>query len=936
MRLVFLVLLLTLFASQGVFSQSGTVEGVLIDDETKETVIGAYVTIDGTNEGTTTDFDGFYVLRLDPGTYDLVISSIGYESVKVEKVVVEANKKVVVNASMKTGSLLLAEVMITDVKRTNTDVAVVLELKQAKQVVSAISSQQIQKSQDNNAAQVMQRIPGVTIVENRFVMVRGLAERYNNVMINNVVAPSTEVDKRTFSFDLISSNALDRMLIFKSGSAELPSDFSGAVIKVFTVEDVDQNYLKVNLGFGYRQNTTFSDFFQSKGSSTDFLGYDNGFRKLPSTFPSTGALQNSNRNAQLRRDAAVSLPNNFVRLESMASPDYSVGLSFGKNFNFGKGRRLTTINNLNYSTSFSYFNRDFYRYLEWEDRSQPVLRRFEYLDDSYERENKVSLLSNWIFQINSKNKIKFKNLFNQIGENETIIRRGTDYIQRVGEELQNYLLGYRSRTIYTGQLEGDHGLNENLHLNWVVGGSFLNEDEPDLRRFRTFRRTDAGDIPYTIQLPPSSNLFETGRYYGNLFEYGFNNGVNLTYKTKGNDKSGPTFKGGYYADYRQRDFSSRYISYLYPGFFNGQIGQELVNLPLDRVFAPENIKTVDGFVIEEGTRPIDSYDASNLLLSGYAQAEIPFGEFNATGGLRIEHNTQVLNSRNDFEVITVDKPILSILPFINVGYNLTEKSQLRFGYGRTINRPEFRELAPFLFYDYNLEAGRVGNPNLKNALIDNLDLRYEYYPRNGEVISIAAFYKYFNDPIENKTIITTEQPQFTFINANFARNFGTELEFRKSLKGVTSSKIIDDFSFNINASLIFSEVDLGDIPLAQARTRALQGQSPYILNAAIYYATANKTNINVIYNVFGSRIFSVGDVLFPTIYERPRNSLDLNFSKTFGDKITYKLGVTDLLNARYRFYQDSDRNEKIDSNDDVIFSFRRGTLFTFNISYKLI
>lgn len=933
MRLVFLTLLL--FGLQSLFAQNGTIEGVIIDAESKETIIGAYVTVDGQSESTSTDIDGLFLLRLAPGNYNINIVSLGYENVIVEDVEVVSGKKTTLNLALKTASILLQEVMITTAKRTNTDAAVVLELKQAKQVVSAISSQQIQKSQDNNAAQVMQRIPGVTIVENRFVMVRGLAERYNNVMINNVVAPSTEVDKRTFSFDLISSNALDRMLIYKSGSAELPSDFSGAVIKVFTVEDVEKNFLKLNLGLGYRQNTTFANFYQSQGSSTDFLGFDNGFRKLPSTFPSSSALQNSTRNAQLRRDAAVSLPNNFLPTQSMASPDFSLGLSFGRKIDLGKGMKLTTINNINYSTSYSYFNRDFYRYLEWEDRSQPVLKRFEYLDDNYEKENKVSLLSNWIFQINSKHKIKFKNLFNQIGENETIIRRGTDYIQRVGEELQNYLLGYRSRTIYTGQLEGDHVLNPRLNLNWVAGGSFLNENEPDLRRFRTFRRTDIADAGYTMQLPPSSNLFETGRYYGKLFEYGGNQGINLTYKLKEVNNKTTLLKGGYYVDYRNRDFNSRYMSYLYPGFFNGQIGQDLITLPLDKIFAPENIKTLDGFVIEEGTRPIDSYSASNMLFSGYTQLELPFGRFNTTAGVRVEHNTQVLNSRNDFGKISVNKPILSVLPFVNVGYNITDKSQLRFGYGRTINRPEFRELAPFLFYDYNLEAGRVGNPDLKNASIDNLDLRYEFYPRNGEIISIAAFYKHFNDPIENKTIITTEQPQFTFINANFARNFGTEVEFRKSLKGVTNSAFIDNFSLNLNASLIFSEVDLGDIPLAQARTRPLQGQSPYIVNAAIYYSTENNLNFNVIYNIFGSRIFSVGDVLFPTIYERPRNSLDLNISKTFGDKITYKIGVSDLFNATYRFYQDTDRNEKIDDNDDVIFSYKRGTLFNFNISYNL-
>lgn len=935
MRFNKLLNLIFVMASLSLTAQTGTIEGLILDKETKETIIGAYVLVDGTQEGTTTDIDGIYVLRLAPGKYNLTIQNIGYANIQIRDVVVEAGKKTEVNATMETESVKLSEVVITDVRKTNTDVAVLLEVKKAKQVVSAISNQQIAKSQDNNAAQVMQRIPGVTIVENRFVMVRGLAERYNNVLINNVVAPSTEVDKRTFSFDLISSGALDRMLIYKSGSADLPGDFSGAVIKIFTIEDVQENFFKINLGLGYRQNTSLGDFYQSKGSSTDFLGFDNGYRGLPSSFPDISDLQKSNRNAQLRKDAATSLPNNFVALKSMATPDYSVGISFGRNFNFNNGNKLTNVTNIGLSTSFQHYDRDFNRYFEWEDRNKTILKRFEYLDQTYEKENKVSVLSNWSLQLGTKSRLKFKNLFNQIGENETVIRMGTDYIQRVGEELRNYLLGYRSRTIYTGQLEGDHSLSPKASINWVTGGSYLNENEPDLRRFRTFRKVSAGDVNYTIQLPPSSNLFETGRYYGKLFEYSLNNGLNFTYKPKGEDKSGAVLKTGYYADYRSRDFNSRYVSYLYPGFFDPSVGQQLISLPLDKVFSNENIKTKDGFVIEEGTRPIDSYDASNLLMAGYVNGEIPVGNFTLNAGLRAEHNTQKLNSSNDFEKISVNQPVLSLLPFANAGYNLTDKSILRIGYGRTVNRPEFRELAPFLFYDYNLEAARVGNPDLKIATIDNIDLRYEYYPRNGELFSVAAFYKHFSNPIENKTIITTEQPQFTYINASFARNYGTEVEFRKSLRGVTNSTFIDNISVNLNGSLIFSNVDLGDIALAQQRTRALQGQSPYIVNAALYYGGPKRTNVNIIYNVFGSRIFSVGDVLFPTIYERPRNSLDINFSKTIKDKITYKLGITDLLNARYRFYQDSDRNEKIDSNDDVIFSFKRGTLFTFNLSYSL-
>lgn len=918
------------------FSQPGVIEGIILDGDTKETLIGAYVLVDGTSEGTTTDIDGMFVLRLAPGTYTITISSLGYETLRIENVVVEAGKKFSLNAVLKTESLVLAEVMITDVKKTNTDAAVLLEVKQAKQVVSAISSQQILKSQDSNAAQVMQRIPGVTIVDNRFVMIRGLSERYNNVMINNVVAPSTEVDKRTFSFDLISSSSLDRMLIYKSGSADLPGDFAGGVIKLFTVDNVDDNFTKLSLGVGFRQGTTFNDYFQSKGSSTDFLGFDNGFRTLPSSFPSTRTLQNSARNAEIRQTAAHSLQNNFQPIQGMATPDYSLGFSMGRNIDFGGGKKLSVINSISYSNSYQYFQRDFYRYFEWVDQTQPILQRFRYLDDTYQRDNRISILSNWNLKINKNNRIKFKNLFNQIGENETILRNGEDFIQRPNDNLKNYLLGYRSRSIYTGQLEGEHTLSPLYSVRWVFGGSYLNESEPDLRRFRTFRPKNAPEgSNFIMQLPPSSNLFETGRYWGNLKEFSTNHGADFTYRLTEDEKKSPVLKTGYYVDYRDRDFTSRYVSYLYPGFFNPTIGEELSRQPLDKIFSNDNIRTSNGFVIEEGTRPIDSYTASNLLLAGYLSGEIPFGNFNFIGGVRVENNTQQMNSRNDFEPIKVNNPVTSFMPFGNLAYNVNSNTIIRAAYSRTVNRPEFRELAPFLFYDYKLEAGRVGNPRLVTATIDNADLRFELYPRNGEIFSIGAFYKYFTNPIENRTIITTEQPTFTYINADFAKAYGLEVEFRKSFKGVTNSAFIDNFSVNMNASLIFSEVDLGSSAVAQERERALQGQSPYIVNAALYYADQSNLNISLIYNIFGERIFSVGDDLFPTIYELPRNSVDITISKQVGNRVTYKFGIQDLLNARFRFHEDSDRNATINERDNVIFSFRRGTLFSLSATYNL-
>ncbi|MCW5922406.1 MAG: outer membrane beta-barrel protein [Saprospiraceae bacterium] len=936
-RLIFALVLSFLTSVSFIQAQNGTLSGVIIDGETKETLIGATIRLQGAELlGAISDFDGFYSVRnVPPGTYNVSISYTGYDEKTITGVEIKPDEKQTLDVVLSTAAFVFNEVTIVEYRKTNTVAAVLLEVKQAKQVVSGVSSQQIAKSQDNNAAQVLQRVPGITIVDNRFVMIRGLSERYNNVMINNVTAPSTEVDKRTFSFDLISSSVLDRMLIYKSGSADLPGDFAGGVIKLFTIDEVEKNFTKINVGLGYRQGTTGKPYFQSEGSPTDFLGFDSGFRQLPNNFPDTRTLQSSARNAQIRQDAAHTLPNNFNPTERTASPDYSVGLSLGRNMTLGT-KRLTTLTTVNYSTSFQYYLRDFYRYFEWEDRTNPIDVRFQFDDQVYEKQNRISVLSNWKLRLNERNSISFKNLFNQIGENETILRRGFDFIQRPGDNLSNYLLGYRSRSIYTGQFEGTHELTPNRNLHWVAGGSFLRELEPDLRRFRTYQPGGQAERPFIMQLPPSSNLFETGRYYGKMFEVSANHGLDYTWSFAGVGGKKSNLKGGYYVDYRYRDFESRYLSYLYPGFFDPTIGQQLSELPLDRIFSKENIRTQDGFVIEEGTRPIDSYDANSLTTAGYVGTDLPLGRFDVSLGVRGEYNVQRVNSNNDFEEIKVKNEVLSPLPFINTGFNINENSVLRLAYSRTVNRPEFRELAPFLFYDYKLEAGRVGNPNLTPATIDNLDLRFEIYPRVGETFSIGAFYKYFNDPIENRTIITTEQPNFTYINADYARNYGVEIELRKSLRGVTNSPFLDNFAINANASIIRSEVDLGASATAQQRVRPLQGQSPYIVNFALYYDQQNiGLSGSLVYNIFGDRIFSVGDVLFPTIYELSRNSLDLTITKRIGTRTSYKLGIQNLLDAPFRFFQDSDRNEKITDVDHAIFTFRRGQLINLSFSYDL-
>lgn len=937
MRLHFLSLLF-LFASIGAATaQLSTIKGKVTDELSSEGVIGASVLIEGTTHGISTDIEGNFELKsVLPGSYTLVISSVGYQSQKIQGVKVASEETVALEVKLRETAEMMEAVVVRAARTTGTQSAVISEIRNAAQVVSGVSQQQIRISQDRDAAQVMSRIPGVTVVDGRFVMVRGIPERYNQVVLNNAIAPSTEIDRRTFSFDLIPSHVLDRMLVYKSGSADNPGDFAGGLIKVFTNNAAENNFLSVTVSGGVRAGTTFSPYLQSKGSPTDVLGFDSGYRALPSSFPSTN-LRDLPGSSPTRVTAAHSLQNNFVTRQTTATPDMGAGITLGRFRQVGNAR-LSALTSINVSQSYQNSEREFFRYLETAEK------RFAYTDNYYEKENKVGILSNWNLNLNAYNKIAFKNLFNQIGENLTVLRTGEDFNQQAGFLRKNYMYEYRSRTIYSGQLEGTHIFPANTStLNWVFGLNYLGESQPDLRRFRTIRNTpgntEIDGNEYRMITPPSSNLYDTGRYFGKLRETGGSHGLNYEIKIGGSEQSPIRLKAGYLVDYRSRTFKTRYFSYTIPGTVPIDEEVRLSNLPLGQIFSNENISAQNSFRLEEGTSSKDSYTASNFVGAAYAGVVIPLDRLNISAGIRGEYNQLKLNSSNESGyAVNVDNTRLSPLGFLNLDYDLSAGSKLRFAYNRTLNRPEFREIAPFLFYDYEFDAERVGNPDLKIATIDNFDLRYEFYPREGEVLSLGGFYKNFTNPIETLILIRSESPGFSYQNAGRAYNYGVELEARKSLEGLTGSSFLDRLSVNLNASYIQSRVDYGqNATPGQERKRALQGQSPYIVNAiASYLDEESGWQFSASYNIFGKRIFAVSSSMFPTIYELPRNSVDLTISKNFRNNLSLKAGIQDLLNMRYRFYQDTDRNAAIDmAKDHPIFNYRRGSLMNVSLTYTI-
>ncbi|MEQ1586242.1 MAG: TonB-dependent receptor, partial [Cyclobacteriaceae bacterium] len=634
-----------------------------------------------------------------------------------------------------------------------------------------------------------------------------------------------------------------------------------------------------------------------------------------------------------------SLTNNFDYNTRQAPVDMGFNFALSRNFKVGRVK-FNNLTSLAYSNSYQYYQSEFLRYNEFTETT--ATKRFEYKDNFYSNDVRVNLMHNWMIDLNDRNKIDFKNLFVQLGEHETTLRVGDDKIQNPNFDRTNYAYHYLSRSIYSGQLDGTHELGDgSTKLNWVLGLNYIKRNEPDYRRFRTYRdKAFAGtEEPYTMQLPSGGNPFETGRFWSDLKDLGYSNGLNFEKKFQGSDeKKAPVLKAGYYAEYKTRNFNARTVNYLYPDLpeFDQTIGYELTRLPLGQIFAPENIKRNDGFIIEEATKSEDSYDGTNLLTAAYVSGSLPLGKLDLSAGFRGEYNIQTLNAITGDGPVEVDNRIFAALPSLNAGYNVTDRSLVRAAYSRTVNRPEFRELAPFLYYQFEYEAALIGSPDLKTAFIDNIDLRWEMYPNPGELISLGGFYKKFTDPIETYLAITTENPQLFYGNAPEATSWGIEFEFRKSLASLGVSKLLRNTSINLNVAYIESNVDVGTTATNQIQNRPLQGQSPYIMNLGLYYNDLETGfSVNAAYNVFGPRIFSVGDKVFPSWWEMPRQSVDFQIAKTWNKRFETKLNIQNLLNATYRLYQDNNSDNEIKVDQEALIQrYQVGTQFSVGLAWK--
>lgn len=914
-------------------SAPGKVEGKIMDEEDNKPVAG--VTIRIGDKSTLTDENGAFSIQLPDGNYEAEVSSVGYGTKKVTGILIKGHETFTILLPLKRvkGQLGTVTVSARRMRETGSNEAIVNEIRQADAVVSGIAKEQIARSQDRDAAEVVRRISGVSIIQNRLVVIRGLPQRYNTVMLNNVIAPSFEPDSRAFSFDIMPSGLIDRVMIYKTAVPELPGDFAGGVIKVYTTEMPVKNSLNISYSASYNTNTTFRDFYEQKQGKKAWLGYDNGTYSLPTSAPA----RIDELSAADRRALTSKFNNNWEPNAKTAPVDHRFGLDFSQRIPIG------TISKLGVIGAFSYSNT--YQYNVIAQNTAGVMggvfsSGFRFADQSYDHNVRLNGMLNLSLQINNNHRLSFKNLYTHTGASNALIRNGATGDAASdgsglysGQYVRQYILSNSYRGIYSGQLSGHHTVFANTQVNWVTAYTKSRYDDPD-QRYRTMKQDTSlyyNDSSLVEPTPGTISSLYRGRRYFKLPEESKTAGLDLVQPIRIANRI-ISLKAGFFYEDKKRTFEFRQLGYL-----------------------PD---ATIGSIITETYGKNNSYHAQNILKAGYLAAEIPLTkQLKLYGGLRIEDNTQELHTYTWQTVGIVNEGRIDLLrkntsklPSVNISYAFSEKNLLRAAYSKTLNRPEFREISTFYYMDMMTYRLAYGNENLKiQTDIENYDLRFEHYPGAGEMLTAGVFYKKFTNPIEFYYYAgTSGYNNFQWNNAKSATSYGVEVELMLGMRRYFSgndavSKVMQRISVLLNAAYIHSKVDLGNRAGLQDQDRPLYGQSPYLINAALNYTDDSLgLKLNASYNIIGKRITAIGNLASPNIYEMPRNALDCSFSKRIYRRLEIKGGIQNILNARSFQIQDADDIKKLADKtdatihgDNIYQSEYSGTYFTLGIGLRL-
>ncbi len=922
--------LVMVFLNAITFAQSSNLmklSGKVTDAGSGSPIVGASVILTSTKAGTKTDVEGNFFLQVHTGeTYAIEVSNIGYQTKLINDIKAIDRDNAAINVALEQVSAELSAVVVTSSARREGVASLYVTQKNSSAISDAISAEIIRKSPDRNTSEVLRRVSGTSIQDNKFVIIRGLSERYNSSLLNNSILPSTEPDKKAFSFDILPSSLIDNVTIYKSATPDLPGDFAGGAVKVTTKDYPTKSLGELSVSIGYNSLTTFKNFYKGyPNGSLDWLGFFDDKRLIPGSYERHRGSQFINLSDASKIAITQQFPNTFgSQVANQSQPNISVGYTGGNTKLLNNNKKLGYIYAINYSNGRRIADRTRSEFQTYN------VEDYEYNTINYDMRSTLSGLLNVTYSY-GKNKISLKNLFNNDFVNTLGVRSGVNVVNGVTSPFyyKSNNTEAASNGILNSVLEGLHSLNKNWTIDWNASYGLTYRWQPD-QRILTFH-TDENSSTYYLSLSNqnSPDITNAGRVYSFLKEniYGATINATKTFKWLNENQK---LKFGASTYYRDRDVQVDALGFSSLSNYGTKIFESKSNT-FNNIFSPSNIAANQIVLANIGSNSTD-YTGTGLLNTGYAMLDNKFSDkAKLTWGVRAERYLQkiVTKGKNDIKLDNTD-----ILPSALFTYSINNKTNFRAAAFQSVNRPEFRELATYRVYDYENNYIVEGNNKLERSKITNADLRYEWFPSAGEIISVSLFYKYFDKPIEQ---INEANDVLSFANAKNAQDYGVELELRKKL-GFISDNFFRHLTFYTNAAYIKGKVKFGDVTF----NNPLQGQSPYLINGGLTYSTDNDDlSFNVLYNRIGPRLkFRAPLGGGRNIFEKPRDVLDLQVSKKLiKNKMELKLTVSDLLADAYVWYYKYDVNpSNINykaSADRIVNSYKYGATTTLSLRYSL-
>lgn len=933
----------------------GRISGMVVDAETGDPLIGATVVVVGLELGAMADLEGAYLIRNVPaGLHTVRVSMIGYAAKRVTEIQVDPGRVSRINITVEQELIVADVVEVTARSLENTEAALLKQRQNAVSISDAISAEDISRGAQGDVAAAMTRVTGASVVDGKYVYIRGLGERYSTAQLNGTSLPNADPNSKSVQMDIFAANLLDNITTEKTFTPDKPGNFTGGSVNVKTKSMPESFTMSFSTSTKYNTQSSFKDMLSYDGGEYDFLGFDDGTRDMPLPLRNPDVEIPSITSALRDPEAAqlLDLYSKSFTDKSMTPTTIEGGLGQSYAFSIGNqteiaDRPFGMLGSVSYNRNISAYGNGASGIWKRVSRESEGLNRERFATDMSGSEEVLwGGLLNATYQPSITHEIGVNVLYNRSGEKLSRFQTGAWSSSLPGENVryETRVLSFIEREMRSLQFRGKHVMPSvsNMEIEWT--GAFIrsNQDEPDLRYFTNeFQTVDAAgegapDIDsYTIAL---SNYAAPTRYFRNLEESNrdFKLDVTLPF-TPWDGRTARLKFGGAYLDkdhtFRERRFSFRQDALRYRNdpvvfFSTARTG-----------ILPDEYQDTPGFTrfgnfVSEDSDLRNNYDGDQEIRAGYLMLDLPLTRrFKVTGGARYE--STLLDVASHETTLTPGRlNEKDWLPSINTVYQVVDNMNVRGAYSRTLARPSFRELAPFASFLFVGDYIFVGNSELKRTLIDNYDFRWEWFNRPGEIYALSYFYKKFENPIERAIVTTNGEIQFQ--NVDRALVSGLELEFRKQLDQLHPS--LGNFQVGGNLSLIRSQVDIAPSELAiiraldpgAAETRKLQGQSPYVINIdAMYDNTDTGTLVSFHYNVFGERLSEVSTGGTPNAFEQPAGMLDITGSQRLWDRVTLKFSAKNLLDPDIKKVHPFNNEEFIRS------LYKRGRTFSLGFSYGI-